>query len=58
MNSVKLGIVGAGAMGTFYAQNIVEGKVPRCELAAICDLNPQRSSRFNPLKAMSLSMIF
>jgi predicted dehydrogenase len=46
MNRVKLGIVGAGAMGTFYAQNIVEGKVPRGELAAICDMNPQRLEPF------------
>jgi predicted dehydrogenase len=46
MGTVKLGIVGVGAMGTLHAQNIVDGKVPRCELTAVCDPQVERLKRF------------
>ncbi|MBW0000148.1 MAG: Gfo/Idh/MocA family oxidoreductase [Verrucomicrobia bacterium] len=46
MEKVRLGIIGVGAMGEVHAQNILNGKVPRCELAAICDRHPERLQRF------------
>jgi hypothetical protein len=46
MDKVKLGIVGIGAMGSLHAQNILEGKVPRCELTAICDPTSEKLERF------------
>lgn len=45
MNDVRIGIVGLGMGGT-HARHIVEGKVPRGVLAAVCDLNPERRAKF------------
>jgi predicted dehydrogenase len=47
MDTVRLGIVGIGAMGSVHAQNIVDGKVPRCKLAAVCDPKAERLHRFS-----------
>jgi predicted dehydrogenase len=47
MATVRLGIVGIGSMGSVHAQNIVNGKVPRCELTAVCDPKVERISRFS-----------
>src|ERR1700736_589831 len=46
MEPVRLGIVGIGAMGSVHAQNIVDGKVPRCKLTAVCDPKAERLSQF------------
>ena len=37
MNPVRLGIIGLGNMGSAHAKSILEGKVPRVKLTAICD---------------------
>jgi len=37
---VRLGIAGFGIMGKGHARDIFDGKVPGCELAAVCDTNP------------------
>ena len=42
MDTVKIGIVGLGTMGLLHGQNILGGKVPRCELTAVCDPNVER----------------
>ena len=42
MNQIRLGIIGYGNMGTGHAKNILEGKCPEIELAAIADINPKR----------------
>ncbi|NUN92480.1 MAG: Gfo/Idh/MocA family oxidoreductase [Verrucomicrobiae bacterium] len=39
MKSVRLGILGAGGMGTHHAKTVLENKVRGLELAAVCDLN-------------------
>lgn len=39
METVKLGIVGVGAMGSIHAQSVVDGNIPRCRLTAVCDPN-------------------
>jgi len=46
METVKLGIVGIGAMGTIHAQSIVDGKIPRCKLTAVCDPKVERINKF------------
>lgn len=46
MNTVKLGIIGVGNMGTAHAKNILAGKVPGLELAALCDHKPERLEDF------------
>jgi predicted dehydrogenase len=42
---VRLGIVGIGNMGNGHAQNILQGKIPRMELAAVCDTDPEKLKR-------------
>jgi len=42
MASVRLGIIGLGNMGSGHANNVVSGKVSRCELTAVCDRNESR----------------
>lgn len=42
MKKLRMGIVGFGNMGTGHAKNLIEGKVPKMELAAICDISPDR----------------
>ena len=42
MDKIRMGIIGIGNMGSGHAKNIVEGKCPEIELAAVCDINPDR----------------
>ena len=42
MANVKLGIIGIGNMGTGHADNIVAGKVPGLEVAAIADIDASK----------------
>ena len=44
MNKVKIGIIGIGNMGTTHAKNILEGKVPALELAAVADRQKSRQT--------------
>jgi hypothetical protein len=47
MECVKLGIIDIGTMGSVHAQTIMEGKVARCKLTAVCDPKPERLKRFH-----------
>jgi len=51
MEQVRLGIVGIGAMGSLHAQNIMEDKVPRCKLTAVCDPKSERMRPFASAQA-------
>lgn len=42
MEKVRLGIIGYGNMGTSHAKNVFEGKIPKMELSAICDIAETR----------------
>lgn len=42
MEKVRVGIIGIGNMGSAHARNLIAGKVPGAELAAVCDLRPER----------------
>jgi predicted dehydrogenase len=42
MQNVRIGVIGIGNMGSAHARWILEGKVPRAELTAICDPNGER----------------
>lgn len=42
MEKVKIGIIGYGNMGTGHVKNIMAGKVPKMELAAVCDTDIDR----------------
>ncbi len=39
---MRLGIIGLGGMGAFHARTILEGKIPRMRLAAVCDSDEAR----------------
>ena len=51
MEAVRLGIIGIGSMGSVHAQNITDGKIPRCELTAVCDSKPERMKPFSCAEA-------
>jgi predicted dehydrogenase len=42
MDKVRVGVIGVGAMGGSHAKWLRGGLVPGAELAAVCDLNPNR----------------
>src|SRR5882762_5197901 len=42
MNEVRLGIIGMGNIGKHHAGYLLEGKVKRCELVAVCSTSPQK----------------
>lgn len=42
MDKVKLGIIGAGNMGSAHCNNILQGKTPEIELTAVADLKESR----------------
>jgi predicted dehydrogenase len=42
MEKVRLGIIGYGNMGSGHAKNILAGRTPEIELAAIADVSPAR----------------
>ena len=46
MDAVRLGIIGLGNMGSAHAGQILAGKIPGCELAAVCDADETRLAKF------------
>ena len=42
MKIVRIGIIGCGNMGSAHFNNILAGKCPEIEVAAIADINPDR----------------
>lgn len=47
MSKIKLGVVGYGNMGTTHVNNVMTGKVPQMEIAAVCDTDPERLKVLN-----------
>lgn len=62
MNKIKLGIIGIGNMGSGHINNVLEGKCPEIEIAAVADIKPDRlqwaadniptAARFDTAEAM------
>ncbi|MDD3926830.1 MAG: Gfo/Idh/MocA family oxidoreductase [bacterium] len=50
MDKVRLGIIGAGVMGSAHAKYVLDGSISRCELAAVADFNPANLEKFDGLK--------
>src|SRR6185436_4909712 len=46
MESVRIGIIGMGNMGRHHADYLLAGKVPRCELKAVCSTSPKKLDRY------------
>jgi len=42
MKKVRLGIIGVGSQGGFYADLLVEGKIENMDLGAICSSSPEK----------------
>src|SRR5262249_31930628 len=50
MNTVRLGIIGMGNIGRFHADYLLAGKVPRCQLTAVCSTSPGKLEKYKPLQ--------
>ncbi|MGQ9455033.1 MAG: Gfo/Idh/MocA family protein [Armatimonadota bacterium] len=48
-DKVRIGVVGIGSMGSFHAKYLKAGEVKRCELTAICDVDPDRLKDWSDL---------
>lgn len=42
MEKIKLGIIGIGNMGKGHLQNVIDGKCPSVEVAAVCDIDEKQ----------------
>ena len=50
MDKVRLGIIGMGNIGKYHADYILNRKITRCELVAVCDAITAPLERYQPLK--------
>src|SRR5262245_19324290 len=50
MTKVRLGIIGMGNIGQYHANYLLNQKVNRCELVAICSTTPTKLEKYKPLK--------
>jgi predicted dehydrogenase len=50
MHHVRLGIIGMGNIGRHHAEYLLDGKVDRCQLVAVCSPNVAALERYRPLK--------
>jgi predicted dehydrogenase len=53
MDKVRIGIIGAGNMGSFHAGYLLGGEVPRAELVAVCDVDAARLEPFSELRTFT-----
>ena len=53
MDKVRVGIIGMGEIGKYHAGYLLDGKVQRCELVAVCSTSPQKLA---PYQAKGLSI--
>ena len=51
MNEVRFGVIGLGNMGTGHARSLLDSKIPRATLTAVCDESPQATSRIPTVPA-------
>lgn len=52
MNSVRLGIIGMGNIGKYHAEYLLNKKISRCELVAVCDATGALE-KYQPLKTFT-----
>src|SRR5208282_83966 len=50
MDKVRLGIIGMGNIGKYHADYLLNHKITRCELAAVCDTVTAPLEKYKPLK--------
>ena len=55
MKSVRLGIIGLGNIGAAHAANILDGKVSRCHLTAVCNRSAAKFTSYPQAKHFTRS---
>ena len=50
MNKIRLGIIGMGNIGKYHADYLLNKKISRCELVAVCDAVTAPLEKYQPLK--------
>ena len=53
MDHVRLGIIGIGTMGSTHARYLLDGKVERCHLVAMADIDPAAMEPYAELRRFS-----
>lgn len=53
MDSVRLGIIGMGGMGTSHFNYLRKGQVTRCAVTAICDIEPAKVEKHEDVKTFT-----
>ena len=48
-NNVRIGIIGLGNMGNYYARALLDGEVPGLELTAVCDMDEERVAAYDDI---------
>jgi predicted dehydrogenase len=46
MKTIRFGLVGVGNMGATHARHLLEGRIPRGVLGAVCDMSPAARARY------------
>ena len=53
--NLRLAVVGVGSMGAVHAKDMLEGKISRAELVAVCDTDAEALARFPDVKGFASS---
>lgn len=53
IKEVRLGIAGIGSMGSVHARSVLDGRVPGCRLAAVCDRESDLAGKFGDARVFS-----
>lgn len=54
-NVVRIGVIGLGNMGSAHARNLLENKIPRMVLAAVCGADLEKWKSHSPVKTFTRS---
>ena len=55
MESVRIGVIGVGGMGSAHCRYLRAGEVSRCELTAVCDIEPAKLEPHKDVKCFGKS---
>jgi predicted dehydrogenase len=52
-NTVRIGVIGIGSMGSGHVRSLLSNKVARAEVTAICDIDSQALTKFPQIKGVT-----
>ena len=55
MKKVRIGVIGVGNMGSLHAAYLHEKRIPRAELAAVCDIDASKLDRYTEVPTFTSS---